>query len=75
MKEGFKERGNVHFASHRDDWCHLCGKRESLLVDCFYPKNAEHGGPKDVYLRVCFECVVVMLDVIDERSKEDKEDV
>ena len=41
---------------HIQDWCHLCGNRESHLTDIWYPNNAEHGGPNDKYIRICSKC-------------------
>ncbi|MGC8639016.1 MAG: hypothetical protein ACP5XB_03955 [Isosphaeraceae bacterium] len=33
----------AEFARHTsDDWCHICGTRQALNVDIWYPKNAEH---------------------------------
>ena len=41
---------------HLQDWCHLCGIRQSHLADIWYPNNAEHGGPNDKYIRICSKC-------------------
>ena len=40
------------------DWCHLCGKRSTPLLDIWYSKNAENH-PKDSskYIRICKNCI------------------
>ena len=50
------------------DWCHICGKRREIMVECSYPANAEltasttppipdaEGGH---YVRVCDTCVKI----------------
>ena len=58
----FLSNGNAtfHAATFFEDWCHLCGLRTTPLVEVVYPKNAEHGGPKTEYIRICWDCIGVM---------------
>lgn len=39
-----------------NDWCHLCGSRRTDLMEIWYPENAEHGGRKNRFIRICYEC-------------------
>lgn len=49
--------GRAHFSRHdRNDWCHLCGQRESVLADIGYPRNAEHDFKRTEYIRICSCC-------------------
>lgn len=41
---------------HTNDWCHICGKREKLLCDVWYPQNAEHDKKDTKYIRICSVC-------------------
>ncbi len=50
----------ARFMRHRpeNDWCHICGTRQSHNVAIEYPKNAEHMLETDrtkggKYLRMC----------------------
>jgi hypothetical protein len=51
----------IHAHASRD-WCHICGRRTDLLVDVFYPDNAEHyrrrrrGTGSERYIRICALC-------------------
>jgi hypothetical protein len=55
---GLQQRKNLTFALHsaHPDWCHLCGENQTPSLDLWFPENAEHGGPKDRYLRMCWAC-------------------
>ncbi len=69
-QEEKQKLGNAVFSLHYHtyDWCHLCGQRkEQPLVDIFCPENAEHGGPKLRYHRICKQCIVFMQIIV---SKE-----
>lgn len=58
------EHGAALFWLHqRNDWCHVCGLRTEPLVDCWYPKNAEHGGKRSEYIRICEGCAERMVEV------------
>ena len=50
------DRGNMHASRKSRDWCHLCGLREDEICDVAYPENAEHGGLKNQYIRICRPC-------------------
>lgn len=43
---------------HGKDWCHICGKRQNLLLEFFYSVNSEND-PKDEsqYIRICDSCI------------------
>lgn len=57
-------RGAAAFALHTEhDWCHLCGKRTSLLVDVWYPENAERETAKAHYIRICNGCLTTMAEM------------
>lgn len=61
---------------HGNDWCHICGKRKSELADIWYPKNAEHEKEETEYIRICYECVVLIRKVLQyqinyNKTKED----
>jgi len=51
------------------DWCHICGRRRTDLVDVVFPENAEHTylGSRPVnqknYLRLCGACAAVIVQV------------
>lgn len=57
------------------DWCHFCGARTDVLVDCWHAENAEHtrmdGGRrdpgKDVYMRICLACARRIVAVAGDR--------
>lgn len=58
----------LHPTGH-EDWCHVCGNREPLLVDIWTTENAEHSlinssGVANKYIRICTECVHQMQEVI-----------
>jgi hypothetical protein len=63
------KRGNAEFIQIQKgpDWCHLCGfrKERNPLIEVCYPKNAEHGGPKTEYIRICKGCVTFMFTTFD----------
>jgi len=56
-----------------DDWCHLCGERNSIVpkADVWYPKNAEHDKKNEGnYLRICLVCVHQIKMVLEEKIVE-----
>ena len=46
----------MRLTRHLEDWCHICGNRQPEIVDVWYPRHAEHGGPNDSYIRICRDC-------------------
>ena len=57
--------GNATFSAKQvEDWCHLCGLRTKPLAEAWYPKNAEHGGAKCEYIRICWDCLGVMQETM-----------
>jgi hypothetical protein len=50
------------------DWCHICGVRSDWTADVWYPKNAEHGGPSNRYIRICAPCAKHIAAKATERS-------
>lgn len=39
-----------------NDWCHVCGRREDLLTNVWYPNNAEHDSEPTQRIRICAGC-------------------
>jgi len=57
----------------KNDWCHLCGKRDRHKVNIFYPRNAEHKEtPLVSNIRVCSRCLQIALDVIETAAIAEK---
>lgn len=50
------------------DWCHICGNRQAVTADIFYPDNAENDKPDanadgkpEKYIRICTSCATLVL--------------
>lgn len=50
------------------DWCHICGNRQAVTADIFYPDNAENdrppfnqSGKPEKYIRICTSCATLVL--------------
>lgn len=47
-----------------NEWCNICGKRSNDNADVWYPVNAEHGMKNTQYIRICFDCITKMANVL-----------